>query len=808
MSNKIKRALSLIQVSAVFSMMSMTAFSVSAVDSMMKDSGINYKETTETINNPGAGYTHTVWAVCKPENTPVYSPTSNLVLFFIDIGGFSSGANGTTDDSGNYTEGIDYDLNDTFFNAWDETLQNCRDNGCMVALRFRYDANGKDNPEPASFEQVLHHIEQIKNSGLLEKYSDIIAYVESGFVGKWGEQHGGKYTSVQHKAQVLEALLQAVPAPIPVTVRTPDIFAEWAGIRRSELADTELIDSITESTYTSDIQANKDRIGLYDDGYMGSDSDLGTYANRETETDWLHNQTFTSYFGGEFSGNLSWAQKYDTYLPENAIPEMYKTHLSYINSNIYQLYKDYTFSSDYDVAGVDNSSYYGQTVYKFIRDHIGYRFVLRKSELTSETVQGGEVTVNFEIENTGFAGAIPSVQSYVILEKDGIYTLAETDIECHDWKSGTTSAETLNIKIPDNLPQGEWNVYFKLNMSTEASVKDMTSRSIRFANENIWNGSLGANYMGTVSVTESAEKGNENSVLYAAGSNITVDGVISSPYEWKDSTVAGSNDSGLTIKTYADDKYLYIMSNTPKGTATAPVYNLQFNNTLNGERYWIYYQSNGFVYFNHGDYNGCQCKWSDDMVEFRLPLETIGFENEIALANLRVFMQDSGNDWKLMSDITVPECDTLYSDFGVLSAFADICTNEGENYEYTVIPNLSGDIKYEWSFNGKVISGANSETLTLKNITKNNEGEYTVKIISESGIEKTFDAFRLSVSSASSVTGDVNNDGVFSIADAVMLQNWILGSGKLTNWQNADLCKDGVIDVFDFIIIRNMLAEN
>ena len=33
------------------------------------------------------------------------------------------------------------------------------------------------------------------------------------------------------------------------------------------------------------------------------------------------------------------AQKYDTYLPQNAIPEMYKTHLSYINSNIYNLYK-------------------------------------------------------------------------------------------------------------------------------------------------------------------------------------------------------------------------------------------------------------------------------------------------------------------------------------------------------------------------------------------------------------------------------------------------------------------------------------
>ncbi len=723
MNKKIKAVLSLIQASLL--LVSAVPLSVSAVNSAMKDSGIDYSETVGTINNPGAGYTSTVWAVCKPEQTNVYNPSSNLVLFFIDIGNFSSGINGTTDDSGNYTDGIDYDLDETFFNAWDETLKNCRDNGCMVALRFRYDANGKDNPEPASFEQVLHHIQQIKDSGLLEKYSDIIAYVESGFVGKWGEQHGGKYTSVQYKAQVLEAMLQAVPAPIPVTVRTPDIFAEWAGIKRSELNNTELIDSLTESQYTSDIQANKDRIGLYDDGYMGSDSDLGTYANREIETDWLHNQTYTSYFGGEFSGNLSWAQKYDTYLPENAVPEMYKTHLSYINSNIYQLYKDYTFSAEYDVDGVDNSAYYGQTVHQFIRDHIGYRFVLRNSELTAETVQGGEVQVNFEVENTGFAGVIPSVHSYVILEKDGVYTLAESDIDCRDWKSCTKSAETLDIKIPDNLPSGEWNVYFKLNMGTEADTMNMNSRSIRFANNDIWNGALGANYMGSVTVAESTEKGNNNDVLYSVGNQITVDGVLSSPYEWKNANTAGTNEEGLTIKTYADEKYLYIMSNTPKGTATAPVYNLQFNNTLNGERYWIYFQSNGFVYFNHGDYAGSQCKWSDNMVEFRLPLELIGFENEIALENLRVFIQDSGNEWVLVSDVKIPECETIFA-----------------------------------------------------------------------------------VPSVSTVSGDVNNDGVCDISDAVMLQKWLLGTGGLTIWQNGDLCKDNVIDVFDFMIMRNMITGN
>ena len=53
------------------------------------------------------------------------------------------------------------------------------------------------------------------------------------------------------------------------------------------------------------------------------------------------------------------------------------------------------------------------------------------------------------------------------------------------------------------------------------------------------------------------------------------------------------------------------------------------------------------------------------------------------------------------------------------------------------------------------------------------------------------------------VKGDVNNDGVFNVSDLVMLQKFLLGNGTLTNWNNADLCKDDRIDVFDMIEARN-----
>lgn len=777
MIRKLKKFISIITSAAALT--SITAFPISADESALVDSGIDYTEIVETISNPAAGYTSTVWPTCKPGSTPVYNPDAKLVLFFIDIGEFSCGVNGTYHDDGTYTEGIDYDLDETFFNAWDRTFENCRKNGCMIAMRFRYDDLGKDNPEPATFEQVLHHIDQIKESGLLEKYKDIIAYVEAGLVGKWGEMHGGKYVTVDYKAKVLEATLQAVPAPIPVTVRTPDIFAEWIGIERKELNNFELIDSITESEYSTTIQENKDRVGLFNDGYMGSVNDLGTFSNREIETDWINHQTLTSYYGGEFSGAHDFAQSFDTYLPENAIPEMYKTHLSYINCNIFPFYKDFTFSEEYSVEGVDNSAYYGQNVFQFIRDHIGYRFVIRDSKLTPKTQQGGNVTVNFSIENTGFANVIPQVQSYVILEKDGVFAYAEADTDCRKWNSCETTENTLNIKLPDNLPVGDWNVMLKLNMATPLSLTNMNGRSIRFANKDVWDSSIAANYLGTVTVTESAKKGTDNSItvngsdhnspvqFYSLNGRTVIDGVISSPDEWTEDMLIAENEKGVKLYAKADDNHFYVMS-TAKQNATAPVYNFQLRNS--GEFYWIYYQNNGFIYFNHDSYDGSRCVWSDDMVEFKFPFEVMGIKAGSEITDVRISMQDSANDWVVKSDVSAKTA-TVDSDFFVISQLTDVRLKSGEDYRYTVVAETNGDTKYQWYRNGELLPDFTTDTIAFEKITAGESGKYSVKITAQSGVEKTISAFNITIADDSTtvLSGDANCDGVVSIADAAAI---------------------------------------
>lgn len=56
--------------------------------------------------------------------------------------------------------------------------------------------------------------------------------------------------------------------------------------------------------------------------------------------------------------------------------------------------------------------------------------------------------------------------------------------------------------------------------------------------------------------------------------------------------------------------------------------------------------------------------------------------------------------------------------------------------------------------------------------------------------------------------GDANGDGVFTIADAVIVQKYILGNKiEIADIDSVDLCKDGKIDVFDLCLIRENLVK-
>ena len=87
-------------------------------------------------------------------------------------------------------------------------------------------------------------------------------------------------------------------------------------------------------------------------------------------------------------------------------------------------------------------------------------------------------------------------------------------------------------------------------------------------------------------------------------------------------------------------------------------------------------------------------------------------------------------------------------------------------------------------------------------------GEYTAYVTSSNkygGVDSKLIHFTI----CSSISGDCNNDGEFTIADTIMLQRWLLAdSTKLTNWKGADLNQDGVIDGFDLALLKHLLLAS
>ena len=57
------------------------------------------------------------------------------------------------------------------------------------------------------------------------------------------------------------------------------------------------------------------------------------------------------------------------------------------------------------------------------------------------------------------------------------------------------------------------------------------------------------------------------------------------------------------------------------------------------------------------------------------------------------------------------------------------------------------------------------------------------------------------------IKGDVNGDMVFNLADMILFQRWLKGSGELTAAPNADINEDEVCDVFDLSAMRKLLIN-
>ncbi len=384
---------------------------------------------------------------------------------------------------------IEYYLTDYMDGAIaDDYIQTIRDNflalretGAKCLLRFAY-KNGydeTDRPWDAPVDVVLGHVAQLKP--LLQEFSDVIFVMQAGFVGAWGEWYYTQYfnmnprTEAQYapRKQLLEALLDALPASRQIEVRTPTFKMKIFGYA--------LDDTLTVAeAHSASVKA---RIAGHNDCFLKSGDDSGTFASKSEREYWMAETRYT-IMGGESCGTSNYCHCEDTTVP-GAITTLQDYHFTYLNIGYHP-----------QVLGMWRT----EKCFDQVEKRLGYRLVLREGYFTPEPAAGADFRVALKIENVGFAAPMnPRDAELVLSDSTGkAVKTYKVDSDPRSWFENQTVTVDQTLQLPSGL-NGEYTLSLNLP-DPEGTLRDNPRFSIRLANEGVWDEETGYNKLATISI--------------------------------------------------------------------------------------------------------------------------------------------------------------------------------------------------------------------------------------------------------------------------------------------------------------------
>jgi len=427
---------------------------------------LNYTESTDKINNPDQGFYRPVFVRMTEDgvsyNKNIINSSTQLYHLRIDISSFSAAVNGESDKL----------LNQTALDGLQELLSYLKERDKNAVVRFAYDAyyNGGKDKEPA-LPIILEHIRKV--CPVLNCFENTITAVEAGLIGPWGEMHSSAIANAANISPIIEAFLTNAES-IPILVRTPKMIYDYLGITVKDI-----------DNYTIPADQKAYRLGLYNDGYLGSGNDLGTYSDRQREIEFLSRQTDHLPFGGEVVIPSSNLHDIDV-----CLPEMHKINLSYLNvewnNQVIDKWKNSTYTKE---CGTDEI-YYGKTAFNYIENRMGYRFVL-----TNSVFKYAEKLDKFQAEislnNVGFGNLNRTKRAKLIILNESGEVAFSQDLQ------DFTGNETYEFSTNLNLESGKYEVYLRL-YGEEAEGTPLYC--LQFANEGLWNADLKANKIGELEI--------------------------------------------------------------------------------------------------------------------------------------------------------------------------------------------------------------------------------------------------------------------------------------------------------------------
>ncbi len=559
-------------------------------------------------------------------------------------------------------------LSEYAISALNDYVDVIRKAGYKIILRFAYGDTYEEgqniNNDPDSFDTILNHVDQLKD--FFNQNKDTLHVVQLGFIGPWGEMHSSPYATTEYINQLVDKTLSVVPYPIQVSLRRPSYYREYIG---NDAFFNERLG------YT---EAREARIGLFNDSFLSSSTDKGTYekGERESELEWQSYLTKYLVMGGELSyrGDENGEYPGDSEelffeIPE-ATKEMEQVHLNYLHDGHKIIEK---FWQNTHLTTENDPLYAGLDAYTYFANKMGYRYLITNAKVPAGEVPKGSI-INFEvtIKNEGFANLTHERNVYAILTKGDKYYKVITDKNPTTWWSGEETREEFVFKIPSNIQEGEWKIYLSLPDKYDEYAEN-DNAAIKFANEDGYLSQVLGNYVGTITVKGDADNNNngfyqlndadekveDNSPLYRYDRKITIDGILTDEYEWYESELIYDNGE-VEIYAREDDEYIYLFGQAYNYDVFDYHFHIHFSKT--GEDFYEYMIEDKNIYdgsFENKDGiglvdgSGTPVEFAQqEYFEYKIPKARIGVNSLSDIKKLKVEYLDKSYDKKLSVDIT------------------------------------------------------------------------------------------------------------------------------------------------------------
>lgn len=378
-----------------------------------------------------------------------------------------------------------------------------------VSFSYIYATNSEnayyDGQSDALVNWILRHIDQLTtnvgaNNGPLLLNNDVIAFWSLGFIGSWGEEHHTTNNLLQptvsypvfnnNTHSIWNALLAKIPTDRHIATRYP-------AFKKEKFSSAVLIAPTTDWI---------GRIGIHDDSFSANIDDYGTfqfYSHLGSRVDDLR-----AYWANESKYTVSYGETYGT--GDAKKQEDGNTVISEMK----------TFHTDFYNGEHDQTSSYAVTLDKWatqglldtMKNFVGYRLHVVSASVPSSLAPSASGTLNFRIENRGW-GKIFNPRPVKLLlcrKSDTGYAeqyIIETSVNPRLWYAQSQKDESIAFAIPCTAPAGNYDLFLQLP-DGYPTLQNKPAYSIRFATKNngvdVWNASLGANWMGNLSVGNTA----------------------------------------------------------------------------------------------------------------------------------------------------------------------------------------------------------------------------------------------------------------------------------------------------------------